>query len=148
MGYLASSEKLKIILERIFVKSLAASLLVLALGPTAMATSNKVCFGSTKNYETKGVIILAQIDRQQITLKTIKGEFYSAGRTYPAYNSSSKGRDGKVYLHYKGEYTDYQERIMVDQDLLNSSTTGLLQIRARGEGFFNSVFVCRDANKN
>jgi hypothetical protein len=85
----------------------------------------------------------AQINKDKITIKTIKGEGYTG--IYPANNSTVKGRDGKVYLQYKGEHGDYQDVIMVDKALLENSTTGLLQIRARGEGFFNSVYVCRDA---
>ncbi len=61
------------------------------------------------------------------------------------YGTSTKGRDGKIYLNYKGEFTDYQDEILVDQELLKQGTTGLLQIRARGEVFFNNAFVCKDS---
>lgn len=108
----------------------------------AFAASSKVCFGSTKSEDTKGVVMLAQIDGQRITLKTLKGGPYNG--TFAAYHSHVDGRDGKVYLEYKGENVDYQDVIMVDQYLLQNGTTGLLQIRARGEGFFNAVYVCKD----
>jgi hypothetical protein len=48
-------------------------------------------------------------------------------------------------LQYKGEQSDYQDIILVEQSLLQAGTTGSLQIRARGEGFFNSAFICRDS---
>ena len=120
------------------------SVSVMVLGSTAMASSSKICFGSTKSDDTKGIVLSAEISHEEITLKTVKGDSYNG--TYPTYKSSVKGRDGKIYLEYKGENSDYQDVIMVDQALLQDSTTGLLQIRARGEGFFNSVFVCKDAN--
>jgi len=126
-------------------KQIIISVLGMILTSTAMASSSKVCFGSTKNDETKGIVLSAEIGRKEITIKTLKGESYNG--TYPSYKSSVQGRDGKTYLEYKGEDSDYQDVIMVDQALLQDSTTGLLQIRARGEGFFNSVFVCKDAKK-
>lgn len=120
---------------------LILSLMTLTLSNGAFASS-KICFGSTKSDDTKGLVITAEINQQNITIKTIKGDSYNG--TYPTYNSIVRGRDGKIYLEYKGENTDYQDVIMVDQDLLSDYSTGLLQIRARGEGFFNSVFVCKD----
>lgn len=120
----------------------AISILTVTLGSNALASS-KVCFGSTKNEETKGLVMTAEITEGQIILKTVKGDFYNG--TYSAANSTINGRDGETYLEYNGEDSDYQDDIMVDQNLLQDSTTGLLQIRARGEGFFNSVFVCKDA---
>lgn len=130
-------------------------LLVLLASTSSFGASNKVCFGSTKNDDTKGVVLSAKIEQKQIYLKTIKtgngqsfGPEYYGGGTYPSYNSKVSGRDGKVYLEYKGENSDYQDVIMVDSELLKQGTTGLLQIRARGEGFFNSVFVCKDSNQN
>ena len=120
----------------------AISMLTVTLGSNALASS-KVCFGSTKNDDTKGVVMTAEISGQEITLKTVKGDFYNG--TYPISNSTIHGRDGETYLEYQGESSDYQDDIMVDQNLLQGSTTGLLQVRARGEGFFNSVFICKDA---
>jgi hypothetical protein len=125
------------------------SLLVMLASVSSFAESNKVCFGSTKNEDTKGTVMLAKINKKTITLKTIKykyeyyNEYYEG--TYPTYGTTTKGRDGKIYLNYKGEFTDYQDEILVDQELLKQGTTGLLQIRARGEGFFNNAFVCKDS---
>ena len=115
-----------------------------ALGSTAMAATNKICYGSTKSDDTKGVILSAVIDAGTVTLKTLSNDEFYEG-SFPSYNSKVKGRDGKVYLEYKGGNLEYQDVIMVDEALLKNGTTGLLQIRARGEGFFNSVFVCKDA---
>ncbi|MGZ3771272.1 MAG: hypothetical protein ACXVCP_09590 [Bdellovibrio sp.] len=126
--------------------SLTIYVLGMILSSTTMASTSKVCFGSKNNNDTNGVVLTAEIDAQNITLNAIKGDFYYNGGTYPVYKSTVKGRDGKTYVTYKGQYTDYQEYIVVDEALLQSSTTGLLKIRARGEGFFNSVFVCKDAN--
>jgi len=114
----------------------------MVLGSIVMAASNKVCFGSTKNDDTRGIVLSVEVSTKDITIKTLKGNSYNG--TYPSYNTTTHGRDGKTYLEYKGEKNDYQDVIMVDEALLNDSTTGLLQIRARGEGFFNSVFVCKD----
>lgn len=87
----------------------------------------------------------AAITKEKVTLKTLKeGSDFQYNGTYPSYHTTTNGRDGKVYLEYKGENSDYQDVIMIDRELLKAGTKGLLQIRARGEGFFNSVFVCRD----
>jgi hypothetical protein len=121
------------------------------LGTTVFASTEKVCFGSKQNDDTKGVVLKISVDSKNIHIKTAKtgngqmfNEEYYKDHSYPAYNSSVKSRDGKIYLEYKGENTDYQDVIMVDKELLKKATSGLLQFRARGEGFFNSVFVCRD----
>jgi len=127
------------------MKNIIVLTFAMVLGSTAMAASNKVCFGSTKNEDTKGIILGVEISAKNITIKTLKGDSYNG--TYPSYKTTTHGRDGKTYLEYKGEVNDYQDVIMVDEALLKDSTTGLLQIRARGEGFFNSVFVCKDDNK-
>jgi hypothetical protein len=121
---------------------LALSLIV---GGQTFAASNKVCFGSRNNDETKGVTMTAKITKKTVTLKTLReGNGNPYNGTYPTYGTTVKGRDGHVYLEYKGESSDYQDVIMIDEALLKSGTTGLIQIRARGEGFFNNVFVCRD----
>lgn len=110
---------------------------------TAALASSKICFGSTKDNTTKGLVMTAEIDSQKVTLKTIKGQFYQG--TYPALAKSINGKDGKTYLTYKVDDSgDYEEVILIDQALLTNGTTGLLQVRGRGEGFENSVFVCRD----
>ena len=127
------------------MKNIIVLIFAMVLGSTAMASTSKICFGSTKSEDTKGLVFSAKIDAKTITFKAIKGETYDG--TYPAYKTSTHGRDGKTYLEYKGEDNDYQDVIMVDEALLNDSTTGLIQFRARGEGFFNSVFVCKDDNK-
>jgi hypothetical protein len=122
-------------------------LLLLAMTTEAFATS-KICFGSKKNEATSGVIMLATITPLEITMKTLKrtGDFSEGyDGKFPALQQFIKGRDGKTYVTYKGQVTDYQDIVMVDQSLLQDGTTGLLQIRARGEGFFNSVFLCKDA---
>ena len=119
-----------------------AAITLTVLTSTAFAASHKICFGSTKSDETRGVVLSLSFDTQNVSLKTLKGD-YSQG-TYPAYHTSVKGRDGKTYLEYKGENSDYQDVIMIDSELLKPATSGLLQVRARGEGFFNAVFVCRD----
>ncbi len=135
--------------------SLSISTISLALFISSSAlASSKVCFGSTKNDETKGVVISAEISTQAVTIKGVKNSQRTIGQgtigdggTYPAYNTKVKGRDGKTYLEYQGEDLDEQNIILVDENLLQNSTSGLLQIRARGEGFFNSVFVCKDARQ-
>ena len=121
------------------------SILTLAslLSASAYGSSMKICFGSTKSDDTKGVVITAEINYHEIKIQTIKGELGYNG-AYNALNGAVRGRDGQTYLTYNGERTDYQDVILVDQELLRSVTTGLIQIRARGEGFFNLVFKCRD----
>ena len=115
----------------------------------AQTISNKICFGSTKDQATKGVVMQALINNQTITLKTIKIQStvnsLNYNGTFLTYNSPVKGRDGKIYLSFKGLFNEYQDVILADSELLKRGTTGLLQIRARGEGFFNSVFMCKDA---
>jgi hypothetical protein len=123
--------------------SFAISLVLAALLGTNAMASNKTCYGSTKSDDTKGLVMSADIEANSIVLKPIKGETYNG--TYPRFAQNVKGRDGVTYLQYTGEDTDQQDYIMVDQALLSHGTTGLLQIRSRGEGYFNSVFVCRDS---
>lgn len=123
--------------------SLSVALLALALGTNAVASS-KICFGSTKDETTKGVVMTAEINESEISFKTIKGDYDYTG-TYPTRNSTVNGRDGKTYLNYEGRDGEYQDIVMVDSTLLEAGTTGLIQIRARGEGFFNFAFVCKDA---
>jgi hypothetical protein len=129
------------------MKNILVSVLLLSFSSAAFAASNKVCFGSTKDPDTKGVIMLAKLSPKAIVLKTIKGLDFDYNGTFHVYpNTVVKGRDGKTYLQYDGRRGDYQEVILVNKDLLKTGTMGLLQIRARGEGFFNSVFVCKDSN--
>jgi hypothetical protein len=120
----------------------ALTILALSLSSSAFASS-KICYGSTKSDDTKGLILNAEISRKSVAIKPVKGETYDG--TYETYGTKVNGRDGKTYLEYKGENSDYQDVIMIDSELLKEGTTGLLQIRARGEGFFNSVFVCKDS---
>ena len=127
------------------MKNAILLLFFVTLGSNAMASS-KVCFGSTKGDDTKGVVIHAEISQDEVTIKAVKGEVTEG--TFPTYGTTVEGRDGKTYLKYKGSNdSDYQDVIMIDEALLDDSTSGLLQIRARGEGFFNRVFVCKDARK-
>ncbi|MBY0471127.1 hypothetical protein K2X30_08175 [bacterium] len=129
------------------MKKIGLAMLVSAgLVSNAMA-SDKVCFGSKNNDETRGAIIKVEISKKEVSIRVVKWENDYYNGTFPAYNSTVKGRDGKTYMEYKGASTDYQEVILVDQELLKTGTTGLLQFRARGEGFFNSVFVCRDDDR-
>ncbi len=117
----------------------------LIAGTQTSFAAEKVCFGSTKSSDTKGSVFKVKITKKEVTVKTVKvtsGIEYDG--TYPSYNSEVEGRDGKTYLQYKGNNVDYQDVVMVDKELLKKSTTGLLQIRARGEGFFNYVYVCKD----
>lgn len=129
------------------MKTLASTLLLLLVTGSFADASTKVCFGSKQDEETKGVVWTAEISEQAITLKTIKTagrDFQNYDGTYPTYGTTVKAHSGKVYLEYEGNYGDQQDVIMVDQELLKEGTTGLLQIRSRGEGYFNSVFVCKD----
>lgn len=120
---------------------------VFSVSSLTSAATNKICFGSKQDDDTRGVVMSATISKKSVTLKTLKeGSNFSYNGSYPTYGTKVKGRDGHIYLEYKGENLDYQDVIMVDEDLLQAETKGLLQIRARGEGFFNDVFFCRDEN--
>lgn len=127
-------------------RALFVALFALPFASNAMA-SNKICFGSTKNDDTKGVVLSVEVERTDLTIKTLNtnrwGDLNYNG-TYPSLNRTIKGRDGVVYLTYEGERSEYQDIIMVNPTLLKEGTTGLIQIRARGEGFFNSTFFCKD----
>lgn len=114
----------------------------LVLSAQAFATS-KVCFGSTKDDQTKGVEMTAEVLDSKIVLKTTKGDSYDG--TYPALAGVVHAHTGEEYVQYEGESGDQQDIILVDSQLLKVGTQGLLQIRSRGEGFFNSVFFCKDA---
>lgn len=113
----------------------------------AFAASNKVCFGSTKDHASQGLVMLASISQENVSLKTIKeNNFQDAyNGVFPSYSRSVAGKDGHSYLTYKGQDSDYQDVILVDSALLSDGGTGLLQIRGRGEGFSNTVYFCKDA---
>jgi hypothetical protein len=128
------------------MKNISALLLLTLVTTTAaMAGTTKVCFGSKESEDTRGIILSIKVNKKEITIKTIKGDSYNG--TYSAYNTSVQAHNGKTYLEYKGEYVDQQDVIMVDQDLLQKETSGLLQIRSRGEGYFNAVYFCKDDNR-
>lgn len=107
----------------------------------AMASS-KICFGSSKDEDTNGVVITAEINKDTISIRTREGEFYNG--TYPSYKSIVKGADGKLYHEYKGANYYFQEVIMVDELLLHNKSTGLIQFRTKGESGINYSFECHD----
>ncbi len=126
---------------------------MLSFGATCFASTPKVCFGSKSNDTTKGVVLSVNIDEKEIYIKTVKdgngqtfGSEYYGGKSYPSLSKQIAGKDGKTYKTFKGEDSDYQDIILVDELLFNSGSSGLIQIRARGEGFFNSSFFCKDTS--
>jgi hypothetical protein len=126
------------------------ALFALVLLPLTASAASKICFGSTISENTKGAVVSIEFNQAQIVIKTLKGgggETPENGYngTYPAYGTQTKAFSGKIYIEYKGEDVDQQDVIMVDSELFKTGTTGLLQIRSRGEGYFNSVYVCKDA---
>lgn len=124
-----------------------AVLFAMLLATTNAMASAKLCIGGAKNQYTKGFVIRFELDAKQIVWKTLKptDSEFSFNTTYPAYEKPVHGHDGKIYLTYKGESNDYQEIILVDQDLLRGSTSGVIKVRGRGEGFFEDLYFCKDA---
>jgi hypothetical protein len=123
--------------------SIIVSMFALVLGSNAFATS-KICYGSTASDNTKGAIIKVDITDSQIVMKIVKGAGDEG--TFPVMKWVVHGRDGNTYLTYDDPTGDEGgTSVLVDESLLNESTTGLLQLRWRGEGFSNYVYVCRDA---
>jgi hypothetical protein len=129
-------------MKSIFILSISS---IMFLSSNVFASTSKICFGSTKDDTTKGVVLQVDVNKKEITVKTIKGGF-DHNDTYPTYGTVVNGRDGQVYREYQGDSSDYQEVVMADQELFKKGTSGLLQFRARGEGFFNAVFVCKDSD--
>jgi len=131
------------------MKSILSTLLILSASSWAGTAATKICFGSRQSEDTRGVVMTAKITKKSVTLKTIKeSSNFSYDGTFPAYGTKVNAKDGHVYLEYEGDNSDYQDVIMVDENLLTNNTKGLLQIRARGEGFFNHVFVCKDNERD
>ena len=135
-------------MKKVILSSLVATLMT----SSVFASSEKVCFGSTKNSDTIGVILSVKIEQDKINISTIdKGadlgsENYYKAKNYPALDKTIQSRDGKIYLTYKGSDSgDWQDIIVADSGLLNRGTTGLLQIRSRGESYSQLVYVCKDA---
>lgn len=134
-------------MKKVILSSLVATLMT----SSVFASSEKVCFGSTKNSDTIGVILSVKIEQDKINISTIdKGadlgsENYYKAKNYPALDKTIQSRDGKIYLTYKGADSDWSDVILADSQLLNQGTTGLLQIRSRGESYSQLVYVCKDA---
>lgn len=122
-------------------------ILIAALFSANAMAANKVCFGSKQDSYTKDMVMVAEITAENVKLTTTKAGEFEYNGTYPNSGETLKGDDGVQYLDFLGEYVDVQDHILINESLLNSGTTGLLQIRGRGEGFYNYVFVCRDDNK-
>jgi hypothetical protein len=112
-------------------------------GSTAMATT-KICFGAKSDSNTVGAVLEIVLSKKDIHIRNVKGEFYQNG-TYEAYGSTSTGKDGKIYLDFRGVAVDAQDVIMVEDVLFRKGTVGLMKIRARDpETFYQSTWVCRD----
>ena len=131
---------------------LISTLVLLFVSQISFSMTEKICFGSTRSDDTKGAILGIKVDQNKIAIKTLKREsgqdwgegIYDGSKIYPTYNRTSTSRNGKVFNEYKGEKSEYQDVIMVESVLLEENSQGLLQIRRRGEGFFNFAFFCKN----
>ena len=123
--------------------ALIFSTLFLVLAATHAQAATKVCFGSTKSDDTKGQVLIADISEDKLIVKSIKGDTQEG--TFDIKNYTIKGRDKVTYMVFDGgRADDCGTEILVNPALLGEGTTGLLQFRCRGEGFFSSVYVCKD----
>lgn len=125
------------------------SFFMMLMSANSFGASNKVCFSTSKVPEIKDLVILADITSKTVTLKTFgaskrKLEEQLNG-TYSAKGTSAGDWDGKTYLGYRKRNADYRDVILVDSELLKPGNKGRLRMYARGEFFFNAVFVCDDS---
>jgi hypothetical protein len=117
------------------------SALIIGFSQTASAAANKVCFGMD---DAKGSKFTAYITLNEMTISEATGAAAGLEGTHK-YVDAVSGRDGSTYL----EFDDVNEgeggsSVLVDQDLHNGGTKGLIKSRWRGESFAESKFFCRD----
>jgi hypothetical protein len=125
------------------MKNLAfISALILGFSHVASAAANKVCFGID---DAKGSQFKAYITLNEMTISEAQGEATGLEGTHK-YLSAISGRDGATYLQFDdASATEGDAAVLVDQDLHNGGTKGLIKSRNRGESFAESKFFCRDA---
>jgi hypothetical protein len=139
------------------MKKIIGSLLVILVSASSFALSNKVCYGSAKSTETKGVILNVSIERDQIFVKKIQqgpgtvvfaDKHYSYG-TYAAYNTKINSNTKKAFLAFKGEEpaSDYADVILVQAVLLEKEMSGLLKMISIDESFEDRIFLCKNPVK-
>ena len=121
-----------------------AFLMTVSIG-TSVFAADKVCFGAKDSELTSGIVLKARITKNQVILKAIKGEFRYEG-SYSAYHLNDNRDNGKIYLIYRGEMRrSYQEHILIEDNLLEASTRGHLEIRKDGDLVAPIIFTCQDA---
>ena len=120
---------------------LILSALVLGFSQMASAAANKVCFGID---DAKGSKFTAYITLNEMTISEASGAAAGLEGTHKYINAIS-GRDGSTYLEFDDpNAAEGGSSVLVDQDLHNGGTKGLIKSRWRGESFAESKFFCRD----
>jgi hypothetical protein len=111
-------------------------------GNTQVVT--KVCSGASSTGVgdvIKHTVILIQIKKDQISLKTTKGEYGTLNGTFPKVSSKA----GKLTFDAgKPDPGDYHEFISLDEALLQPGSQGTLELTGNGEGHFQHLFDCKD----
>ncbi len=118
------------------------SLLIMAVlsGVSYAQASEKICFGSG---DAKSGCVVAEISTSQLVIKPQTPNALLAG-VYPLEAGSVHGQDGATYLKYNGDTVSPQDchvDYLVDQNLLQTGTQGLLKLRCDGNSL---TYFCRD----
>lgn len=119
-----------------------AALLIAA--PTFAAT--KICKsvdGVSSSGGKSSSTIAIQSSPSEIKVRNIQGEDFASGNFKRAADDVN-GRDGKVYLSYLFAADEGGTFFLLDKQLLQTGTKGLLKLRWRGEGYSQTTFICFD----
>jgi hypothetical protein len=124
------------------MKQLLVLSLFIGLSHSAFA-ANKICFGLD---DAKGSHVLIYLTPNSLTVTSAAGSASNGIDGTHNLLGTVDGHDGSEYLEFDAAATDEGgTSILVDQNLHNSGTQGLIKIRLRGETFQESKFLCRDS---
>lgn len=127
--------------------TLATALLITTVFSLKLQAAEKICFYSqgADNIGDRGDYFIAEISAQKLTVKSVVGEASWDGQFPISKANSVHGRDGNTYLNYDANGDEGCDTVLVNEDLLQTGTVGVIKFRCRGEGFSDAVFFCRDS---
>jgi hypothetical protein len=125
------------------MKAVFTAILVLAASASASAKGSKVCFGTD---DAKGSRFSVEVSRHQIVISDVVGDAAEGYEGTYKYSGQLTGRDGKKYGEFPTRICDSGcAVILVDDKLSSAGSKGRIKLRWRGEGFQETVFLCRDS---
>jgi hypothetical protein len=115
--------------------------LSLILSASAFAASKKTCFGVA---EAKGQSFTVRLTQKTAVVSKAEGELEGLEGPFERIEDT-QGRNGKNYITYDLGTNDGTNHLLVEEGLLKARTKGYAKVRNRGEGFFESSYLCRDS---